>query len=148
MSIEAATTPELPLEERWQRAIANVPAVIKGRELDITDEKLTKEVEAVEAAIHDFAESKSLKLVAYSGEDGQEHRSIEPDWSETDGFGLPVDMFAGIMGLDTPHIFEHGDPTSEDLLGALADATQKPVSAMVNGQYVAPVSPKTPETVT
>ena len=142
MSLEEASTPEAPLDERWQKALANAPAVIKGREPKITDEKLAEEVAAVETAIHDFADSKSLKLVVYSGEDSQEHRSIEPDWSETDGFGLPVDMFAGVMGLDTPHIFQHGDATSEELLGALADASQKPVSAMVNGQYVPPVVPE------
>jgi hypothetical protein len=145
MSLETAVTPEAPLDERWQRAIANAPAVIKGREPKITDEKLAEEVQAVETALHDFADSKTLKLVTYATEDGKENRSIEPDWSETDGFGLPVDLYAGVMGLDTPHIFQHGDATSEELLGSLADASQKPVSAMVNGQYIPPVAPQTPE---
>ena len=145
MSLETVGTPEAPLDEQWQRAIANAPAVIKGREPEITDDKLAEKVRAVETALHDFADSETLKLVTTTTEDGQENRSIEPDWSETDGFGLPVDIFAGVMGLDTPHIFQHGDATSEELLGALADASQKPVSAMVNGQYVAPVAPHTPE---
>jgi hypothetical protein len=144
MSLESIES-EAPLGEQWQRAIDLAPAVLKGRNPKITDEKLAEEQQAVETALHDFADSNTLKLVAYATPDGQEHRTIEPDWSETDGFGLPVDVFAGVMGLDTPHIYEHGDATSEELLGALADAAQKPVSAMVNGQYIGAVAPQAPE---
>ena len=133
--------PEL-LDERWQKAIDNAVAVLKGRDPKVSDEKLAEEQSAVETAIRDFAAADSLKVIVYSTDDGQEHRSIEPEWSETDGFGLPVDLYAGLMGMDTPHYFEHGDPTSPDFLGAIADASQKPVAARVNEQYIEPVAPR------
>ena len=142
MTTEALGTQEAPLAEQWQRAIALAPAVLKGRDPKITDEKLAEQVGAVEAALEDFAHSDALKLVTWTGEDGAERRSVETADAETPGFGLEADLYAGVMGLSEPHYFKHGDPTSDELLGTLADVSQKPVSALVQGQYLPPVAPQ------
>lgn len=129
------------LEEQWQRAIDAVPTVIKGHNPTLNPEQLKDKSQITEDILRELAESGALKLVSITGEDTHINRTIEPSWSESSGFGMPVDFFASLMGLDTPHLYEHGDLNDPNLLSQLANISNKPISAIDNGKYIEAVAP-------
>jgi hypothetical protein len=54
---------------------------------------------------------------------------------------MSVDVFASVMGLDTPHIYKSGDLTDLSILKEIANVSQKPVSAIDNGKFIEAVLP-------
>lgn len=141
MSVETLHQPE-EIPENWQRAIDNAPFIVRGLYPQLSEVDQAGQVDAIEDTLRDFIGSESLKVVSYTDPQGEGHRTIEPSWSETDGFGLPVDTFAGLMGLDNTHMYAYGDLTDGRLLASLARVTQKPISAFDQGHYIDPVLPQ------
>lgn len=140
---EGAKEDTITLDPQWEAAIGRVDSVIAKYNPSKHTDELRQLQEGTKGVIHDLAESTSIKYVV-TAVDGREIRTVEPETSETHGFGIPVREFKEIMGISRD--WEHLDPKTE-LPHAIADASNKPVSALINGEYVSLVQPSATATV-
>lgn len=138
---QTSETQTLPLDVYWQAAQSRVTDVVKRHNPTANEEELGRLSETANGALVNLATSDQLKFVLTTKEDGSQDRTVEPVWAETPGFGIAASEFAELLGLEDASEFDLLDPTSNWFLSTLADATRKPISALINGEYIAPVMP-------
>src|SRR3972149_12117968 len=86
-----------PLDQHWEAALQRVDGVVARHNPEATAEERAELSEATQETVHNLAESKQLKFVLTTLDKDRVSRTIEPDWAETPGFGLPASVFAEIM---------------------------------------------------
>jgi hypothetical protein len=134
--------PEAPsLGQEWDTALGRVDDVVARHNPTASPEELAKLAETTSSALEDLAASDQLKFVLTATDDGKETRTVEPAWAETSGFGLQASEFAELLGVQEADEFDRLDPKAEWFLSTLADAANKPISALINGQYMPVVLP-------
>ena len=127
--------------KQWEAALARTDRIVKRNNPEASDTDIAGLNERTKQSILDLAGSDMLKLVVTTGTGGHDTRTVEPGWAETPGFGIPASTYAELMGLDEPTSFDHLEPVSGGLVEAIADSADKPVSALIDGQYIEPVNP-------
>lgn len=129
------------LSSNWEAALSRVDGIVARKYPDATAEELISLADSAKTNVRTLAEADQLKFVLTSLDDGRQSRTIEPEWAETPGFGLPIADYAEAMGLAEPGEFDRFDPSAEWFIPKLANSAGKSVSALIDGLYIPPVMP-------